>query len=228
MTLSELAQRLQDLYEQDYTTGNEFFTLDDWKFQISTTYSELLNVMYQAERRANKTQDGFSNIEIPASWLVEEDAKIEKDEAKNRYSTKTKYPVYSFDWDNAANALQEIFHVNSPCRKTPCQYRKLSLHERKFLHILPVINDRIFYYLNSANEIIYPNANGCELIRIQYVPSVSSLDDDCLLSDNIASIITDQVLKRMFQAKNGNFVPKLDDQNPNVVPQQQINPNVGK
>src|SRR4051812_34981475 len=124
-TLIQAAQRLLDLYSQDYQTNDKFLDIDDFKYHIATVYSKLLNDMYQAERRANKQMDGFSNIEIPQSWLITEALKIEYDKPKNKFFSILPQPAYLFDFDNAVNGLQGIVG-------RPCLYRKISLNESKF------------------------------------------------------------------------------------------------
>lgn len=215
-----VASRIQDLYEQNYTAGDKFLDIDDFKFQVATTYSALLNAMYQSERRQNKQTDGFSNIEIPASWLVSDRLKIEYDEENDKYFSKLKYPVYSFDWDNAANALQG---VHSAGGKKHCVYRKISLNERRFRQIIPPAGVT-FFYLGAPQEIIYWDAKAGAEVDSQYVPAIVGLDNDCMLSDNIIPQIVDVTLERMFKAKNGNYIQKLDDQNININPGQQVNP----
>lgn len=219
-TLIEIATRIQDLYEQNYTPNDRFLDIDDFKFQVATTYSAMLNTAYGLERSKNKLTDGFSNIEIPAAWLVEEVITLKADSVKNdqHYAT-LKHPVFSFDWDNAANGLQGVHSAGTH----HCLYRKISLNERRFRQIIPPIS-AILFFLNSSSKLVFwGGKEGAEAL-IQYVPKVVGEENDCLLSDNIVPILMDTVLDRMFKAKNGNFIQKLDNQNPNVVPGQQTDP----
>lgn len=220
-TLIGVASRIQDLYEQNYTAGDKFLDIDDFKFQVATTYSSLLNAMYQQERRTNRQMDGWSNIEIPAAWLTREQLKIEE-EGDKQYVTISR-PVYSFDWDNAANALQGLHSVGN----RHCVYRKISLNERRFRQIIPPAGV-VFFYLNTPTEIVFWGANAGSEIELQYVPAIVGLEDDCKLSDNIISQIQDTTLERMFKSKSGNFIQKTDDQNPNAAPPQQVNPALPK
>lgn len=164
--------------------------------------------------------DGFANIEIPAAWLVEETIKLEKDPLKEgQYFANLKHPVYSFDWDNAANGLQGVHSAG----EHHCLYRKISLNERRFKGIIPPIS-AILFYLNSSKKIVFWGGKQCSEVLIQYVPQVVGEDNDCLLSDNIVAALIKEVLTVMFGAKNGNFIQKLDDQNANVIPEQQVDP----
>lgn len=215
-TLVEAAERTMDLYYQNYAPNDAFLNLDDFKYHIATTYSAMLNSMYQAERRQNKQMEGFSNIEIPAAWLVEEVITIEDQNPEEDYYVKTKYKVFSFDWDNAANALQGVHRAGSGPH---CTYRKISLNERRFRQIIPPTSV-IFFYLNEPQEIVFWGAKKGAKIKIQYVPTVVEEENDCILSDNIINTIQMQVLDMLFKAKNGNFIQKLDNQNPTVAEPQ--------
>lgn len=221
-TKREIAERIKDLYYQNFEPNDAFLDKGDFEFHVATTYSEMLNVMYQAERRANRQMDGFSNIEIPAMWMYEEVVKIEYKEDDDKYYAQTKFPVYSFDWDNSANALQGVHSKGNK----HCIYRKISLSERRFRQVIPTAGV-VFFYLNNPKEIVFWNAKKDNEIIVQYVPSILEADNDCLLSDNVANVLIDQVLTRLFQAKNGNFIQKLDNQNPNIVPQQQVDQRLG-
>lgn len=223
-TLVEAAQRMMDLYYQNYAPNDKFLDLDDFKYQIAISYSAMLNTFYQNERRTNKQMEGFSNIEIPASWLVQEEEPvvIDYDEEEDKFFARLKYSVFSFDWDNAANALQGVHSIGKHC-----VYRKISLNERRFRQVVPPIGV-VLFYLNKPKEIVFWGAKKGAKILPQYVPVVVGAENDCILSDNLISAIEMQVLDVMFKAKNGNFIQKLDDQNPNIVPQQQVNPAVGK
>lgn len=214
--LIEIATRIQDLYWQNYTPNDKFLDIDDFKFQVAIAYSAIINAMYKQERAGNKAESGFNNIEIPASWLLEEDLTIKCD--GDRQVATTSRPVFSFDWDNAANALQGVHSIG-----THCVYRKISLNERRFRGIIPPIGV-VLFYLNSKKEIVFWGAKSDAKIKIQYVPEVTGKENDCLLSDNIVSAIVDKALDTLFKARSGTFVQKANDENPNIVPQQQIDP----
>lgn len=221
-TLIEIATRIQDLYEQNYTPNDRFLDIDDFKFQVATTYSSIINKQYQIIRQQNRQVDGFSNVEIPAQWLLPQNIKLQKDTTRQgRHFAILEHPVFSFDWDNYANSLQGIHSLGTK----HCVYRKIGLHERKFINILPVIGD-ILFYLDSPERIVFVGGKDGDEAVIQYVPKVVGDENDCLLSDNIIPELMDAILDRMFKSKNGNFIQKIDDQNPNIVPEQQNNPAV--
>lgn len=217
ITLYKFAERLLDLYWQDYAPDDAFVTVEDFKFQIATAYSNYLNTFYQQERKSNKAETGFANIEIPPSWMIEEVISISYDKEHRRLSAQLKHPVYSFDWDNAVNTIQDIY---GGC--PDCKYRKVSGNEVKFVDLMPPISV-ILFTLNKPKEIVFWGAKEGYAPTIKYMPAIVGEDNDCHLSDNIANIIQPIVLETMDRARKGNFIQKLDDQNPNIIPQQQVN-----
>lgn len=214
--LIEVATRLQDLYEQNYTSNDRFFDIGDFKFWVATTYSSMLNALMQSERKINKGTDGFANVEIPAQWMIEQTVSIQYDELDRKYYATLPNDVYSFDFDNFSYALQDVYGIGC---LSECKYRKISFSEVRFRGVTPPVSV-IFYYLNSAKEIVFWGAKKDAKIKVRYVPKVVGEDDNCLLSDNIVEALSDVVLKRMFAARTGNIVDKVNDQNPNRVAPQ--------
>jgi|GEM_PF-5715203 len=220
--LIDVASHIQDLYKQNYGANDDFFEEEDFKFWVAVAYSSMLNKAYQIVRSQNKQMDGFSNIEIPAGWLIPEEITLSKNKLRpGEYFAKLKHPVFSFDWDGAANGLQGIHSIGTH----HCIYRKISLNERRFKQVIPPISATLFY-LNSPEEIVFWGGKEGARAIIQYVPKVVGEQNDCLLSDNIIDDLSKEVLNMMLSAKNGNFIQKLDNQNPNIVPGQQIDPTV--
>ncbi len=218
--LIEVATRIQDLYEQNYTSNDKFLDIQDFKFWVASTYSAMLNALMQSERKYNRQVDGFANVEIPAQWLLEESAIIKHNKEENKYFVELQNPVFSFDFDNFSYALQDLFGIG--CNGV-CNYKKISLTEARYLRITPPTST-IFYSLNSAKEILFWGVKEGDKVKAKFVPQLVSTNDNCLLSDNIVSALSDEVLKRMFSAKNGNMVDKVNDQNPVEAPQQSLNP----
>ena len=222
--LIEIATRIQDLYEQNYTSNDRFLDIQDFKFWVASTYSAMLNALMQSERKINRQIEGFANIEIPAQWLLEETTTIKHLESENKYYAELQNPVFTFDFDNFSYALQDLYGVGC---NGECPYRKISLSEVRYLKITPPVSIS-FFNLNNAKEIVFWGAKEGSKVKVKYVPQVVGTDDNCLLSDNIVSAISDEVLKRMFSAKNGNMVDKINDQNSSDVPQQAVNTSLGK
>lgn len=215
-SLSQLAERAQDLYYQDFATRDSFFDVDDFIFHAATYYSAALNQIYQATRREGKAQDGFSNIEIPAAWMLTEKVTLKKDEA-GYFSGSTEFPIFSFDFDAFANGLNRITAID---KNKKIDLVKISNNDIRFISLSHETCVR-YYWVAPNNKIVA--TIGAE-VEVWYVPAVVNNNVNCVLSDNIAADVIKNVLTIMFGAKNGNTVQMTNDSNNNPNVQTQGNP----
>lgn len=225
--LGDIAQQVMDLYYQNFPDNAAFFDLEDFKDHVATTYTDLLDTLFQLERKDRKANEGFANVEIPPQWTLPETLEVKFDKEKSKFFINTEWPIYAFKFDATAYALQPLVGLGNGCNNKPCRFRRITLYEAQFQNVTPPVSV-VFYYLNSATEIVFLGAKEGAKVEAHYIPQIVGADDDCLLADSIVRTVIDACLERFFKSKNGNFVDKANDQNPNVVPQQQINPSLGK
>lgn len=223
MTLLAIATLIMDQYYQDYAPGDKFIDIEDFKQHVAIKYSEMLNLAYKQARAENKSNEGFSNIELAAAWLIEEEIEIKSDDKLNRFYATTSHPMFSFDFDGSANALQGVHSIGGKHRV----YRKIMLNERGNRQIIPK-TEKVLFYANSKTEIIFWDAIPGEKVLTQYIPAVAELQDDCLLSDNMSFEIEKEVLNLMISARSGTIIQKADDQNKNVTQANQTNQSLNK
>lgn len=216
--LSEVAEKAKDLYYQDYAPRTAFFDLEDFKFQCAARYSTMLNAMFQLVRKENKQETGYNNVDINPQWCISEPVEaIDFDEKKNEYSVKTKFPVFSFDFDAFAAGLYQIRPFDKKCT-----IKKISTNELPFQGTIPVTGD-VYYYLQGSNKIPFLGIPKLPL-TLEYIPQINSKDENCVMSDNIVMDIITATLQLMFGAKKGNVIQEIDDGNENPVLETQINP----
>lgn len=220
LSLTQLAEKAQDQYYQDYAPRDKFFDLDDFKFHAATYYSAALNLLYQAARRENKAQDGFANMEIPAAWLITERLPVQKDE-DGRYFIKPTFDVFSFDYDAFANGLNGLRSTGKGCNGKTFELIKISNNDPRFLQLMPETGI-VFYFLAPNNKITL--TQDIKEGELWYIPRVVDNDSTCVLSDNIAADVIMKTLTMMFGAKNGNLIQQSNDGNKNLNPQTQDNP----
>lgn len=217
MTLLELSSKIMDLYYQDYAPADGFFTIDDFKFQVATSYSTMFDMEFQALRKQNKAEDGFSNSEMSPAWLYEEVLDIQYDKTIKRHFTKTTFPIFGFRFDGTTSALQGVHSAGDK----HVVYRKIALNDRRFRQVLPTTG-KILFYVNSEKEIVFwDGAIEDDKISVQYVPAIVGIENDCILSDVFADKITEEVLRIMMGARSGTIIQKADDQNRNLTEQNQ-------
>lgn len=217
--LKDVASAAEDLFYQDYAPRDKFFDTSDFALHFAVIYADMLNEEFQDIRKRNKAEEGFANIEIPASWMITERLTLSLDAENNRHTAETAYPIFTFRWDSSQYALQGIHSIGSH----HCVYRKISLNERRFRQVLPEIS-KVLFFVNSEKQIVFWGGKDGAVVETQYIPEVDLDDDDCLIANGLASKVIDKTLQRMFGAKNGNVIDENNDSNKNAVLPQQINP----
>jgi hypothetical protein len=219
-SLAQLAERAQDLYYQDFATRDTFFDVTDFIFHAATYYSATLNQIYQATRRESKMQDGFTNVEIPAAWMLSEIVKVVKVDEEEYFSGTTEFPIFSFDFDAFANGLHSVRMKKATGKNKKIELVKISNNDINFISLSPETCIG-YYWVAPGNKIVVTTAGEVE---VWYVPAVVNNDVNCVLSDNIAADVIKNVLTIMFGAKNGNTVQMTNDSNNNPDAKTQQNP----
>ncbi len=223
-SLIEIASRARDLYNQDYPDRVEFFDMDDFKFQIAANYSTILNGLFQAARVDSKKEQEFSCVEISPSWLITQTVTTEQvtqDKTSGYWTSKTDFPIFSFDFDAFGNGLNSI---RIPGKK--CQVVKISNLEAPFYDIIPTTPD-VYYFVEGKNTINYLKAPPTPLIK-SYIPAFVGSDDNCQISDSVVPMLIRSTLELMFGARSGTIVPEANDGNSNEEKGQQVNPSLNK
>jgi hypothetical protein len=224
-TLIQIAAYAQDQFYQDFPDRKGFFVAKDFKYHCAAKYSEMLNILYQAARKENKQETGFSSVEIPAQWLITEKIEEDKlffDKQQGRWYCQTTYPIFSFDFDSFGNGLNGIRPYGNSCN-----LKKISNQEIRFYDVIPQTPD-IYYFLENAMRIDFLKKPTFPIL-VYYIPQVLGSNDQCVMSDNIVSAVIQATLELMFGAKQGMPVVKeADDGNRNAVMPQQVNPNTSK
>lgn len=212
-----MAQQALDLYYQEISPNDAFFDLESFMFQCAITYTDLLNNEYQILKEANKRESGYSNIELSSSWLIEEKVNIVYNEDKEKWVAYMSYPIFSFKWDATGNSLQGIRPL-----KGRNIYRKISLNEPRFEHILPVTSF-IYYTLCNSKEVEFSCEPCDKELWVKYVPALVGNDDNCVVADAMVEPVIEKVLTVMFGARNGTTIQMADDGNKNLIQPQQAN-----
>ena len=227
-TLLSVATEVMDKFYQNYAPIDAFFDIPDFKQTVSNYYNTTFNALFQQSKKELRALEGFSNSEMSAAWLYSESLPVQLDPNTDEMYVLTTYPIFAFDFDGYSNALNGLRGSSSvsTCDPTPkrMEFVKLSLNEVKFEDGAPSTNI-CYYFVQTNKRVCFLNRNPMQ-VTLYYVPAVNAKDDSCWLSDNILAQVVEGSLELFLKAKNGNFVKVLADQNPNIVTQQQANPNV--
>lgn len=221
VSLRFVGAQVADAYFQDYPDRVEFFDYEDFYFNVSLEYYMLLDMAFQAMRKAGKQEDGFSNVEIPASWMIQEKIEVKYDEDQFVYYAETNYPMFSYSWDNFGYALGLVKAPKSKCKILT----KISSDEWNFRDILPTTS-LCFYKVAGVNRIEF--ADKFEEVYANYMPRVGGEDDNEVMVESFCVQASKNVLEKMFTWKNGNVIPSSNDGAKNVVLANQIDTKLDK
>ncbi len=224
MNLKALANRVQDLYYQDFAPDESFFETYDFKFHCAAVYSDMLDKMFQAMRKEGKVNDGFSNVEISPNWLVKEELELKQDPVTKLYQATTSSKIFGFGFDEFAYALDQVRLIGD-CKSKKCRLQKLSRNEVPYLD-LTTATSLCYYWQESGDSIVF--TEGIGKVLVPYVPIVDADNDNCVLSDNIAAEVIKAVYTLMVAARNGTVIDESNDSNKNTTQQNQQNPQLNK
>lgn len=223
-SLKIAASRAQDLYFQDYAPRDAFFDIEDFKWHFAIVYSDLFNQLFQQVRKENKLQDGFSNVEMTAAWLVREKLEPQAEEDGCLFYVQPTSCIFGFGFDSFSYSLDRIRAIGNCPGGIPCKVVKISSDESQFLDISPVTS-LVYAWATAENKIALTAKIPVE---VDYVPEVDATNDNCVLSDNIVNMVIVKTLDMYFKARNGTFVDETNDSNKTVVPELQANPTLSK
>lgn len=224
MDLKTLANRVQDLYYQDYAPDESFFETYDFKFHCAAVYSDMLDKMFQQMRKEGKAINGFSDVEISANWLVKEEITLQQDQITKLYYATTSSKIFGFGFDEFSYALDQVIRIGD-CKSKRCRLQKLSRNEVPYLD-LAAATSLCYFWQAEGDKIAFTDNIGSVLVP--YVPIVSADNDNNVLSDNIAAEVIKAVYALMINARNGTVVDESNDSNKNTTPANQQNPQLNK
>lgn len=224
MDLKTLANRVKDLYYQDYAPDESFFDAYDFKFHCAAVYSDLLDKMFQQMRKEGKVENGFSNVEISANWLVKEELELQQDPVTKLYFATTSSKIFGFGFDEFSYALDQLVRIGD-CKSKKCRLQKLSRNEVPYLD-LAAATSLCYFWQAEGDRITFTDNVG--KVLVPYVPIVDADNDNNVLSDIIASDVIKAVYTLMVAARNGTVIDESNDSNKNTTAQNQQNPQLNK
>lgn len=224
MDLKTLANRVQDLYYQDYAPDESFFETYDFKFHCAAVYSDILDKMFQLMRKEGKVENGFSNVEISANWLVKEEIELQQDPVTKLWYATTSSKIFGFGFDEFSYALDQVKRIGD-CKSKKCRLQKLSRNEVPYLD-LSAATSLCYFWQDGGDRITFTDNVG--KVLVPYVPIVDADNDNNVLSDIIASDVIKAVYTLMVAARNGTVIDESNDSNKNTTAQNQQNPQLNK
>lgn len=224
-TLGVTAQALLDLYNQGYETRSDFFVIEDAMRNIANYYATYLDMEFQKLRKESKAERGFTNVEIPMSWAIEENVQVEVDADTNEMTARLSQEMFTYRYDSFGYSIVRVTQgkpAERDCTLPPpnTEFIRTTVDEAQFYRLLPV-TPKCFYFVGGLDLLIINNVNPVAM-RVWYVPSISNLEIEAKLSDSLASMCIEGALKLMREARDGVVLDKSNEGNRNIVMPNEI------
>lgn len=207
-----LAGRIMDLYYEDYASNTQFFDIDDFIFNVGSTYADLLSKEYDTERQRMRIEGEEGYATFSHDWLQTQVCPLKRKGEEGDYYQLIQKPM-SFPYDKYDIGIQNVFPVGSKFRDELVRDSIDKSWQDKFLPN----TKNVFWSLIQDTIIVRGSVNQSPppSIRVVYVPEVS-LDLEIPNSRN--AMITAAVLVLMRKLEENHLVKETNDQNKNKLP----------
>lgn len=216
--LDVVAQYAMDIFYTNYREDSGFFTIDDFIFHCAKEAADYLRQEFQQKYQELRQDKEDEVIDFSDDWLSNDTLKVERKDGA-LFATLA-HPIFSLPYDSQNTGLQDIT-ILKPIGSC-VQLERTTSGAAWRLKYLPVTNDRIFWYLQNANQIIFynPGPNNIQEINVEYVPSMGALSN---IPDAITDFVMTNAVMKMNQLMQGKVVKKTLDNNQNKIIQSEIN-----
>lgn len=211
-----VAQICQDDYEQNYSNGASFFTLDDFIIRVGNVaadyYRQGWKQMYDEMRQEKRDEVvGFD----PTS-LSEQFVKVEK--KGSEFVGDLEKKAMSLPYDLQTSGYQNVFDV-----RDGSELERSNISEAWTYKYLPY-SCRKFFRIDGNKIKIFCNANGgIQEVRILYVPSIQIGDGEAELPDGIVEFVIANTVGYMRSQAQGKIIKKTLDGNQNLILEAEAN-----
>lgn len=211
-----VAQLCQDDFEQNYSNGISFFTLDDYIVRAGNVaadyYRQAWKSMYDELRQEKRDEV----VGFDPTVLSEQFVKLERKD--NEFVGELSAKAMTLPFDMQTSGYQNIFDV-----RDGSELERSNLNETWTYKYLPY-SCRKFFRIDGNKIKVFTNANGgVKEVRILYVPSIQIGDGDAEIPDGIVEYVITNTVGYMRSMAQGKIVKKTLDQNQNEVFETEAN-----
>lgn len=187
----DVAQGIQDDFEQGFAGANSFFKLDDYARKVCEERDSELEREFLVQYQQNKMSFPIIN----PNWLRTVFVDLVKDKDTGEWSGLICEPLYEFPFDELGSAIQGVAPMGSGC----AEFVRISHHQGWQVCITPSL-DISFFSIEGCKILLY-NFFGCtEKLRVSIVPSQSAFPfEQQTVPDGKVAQIKEVVLNRMFR-----------------------------
>jgi len=215
--IKTVADRVMNLYFQDYANGAEFFVLDDFVYYVGAAYAELLAQEFDKAR----AEYPENSVAFSSDWLISETLKLDNDD-DNGFFLQLSNPVMSFPYDKRNSGIQNIFPSKT---KLAGEYIRSTVSEIWMNELLPNTN-KVYWALIGDKILLSSNLRQPpEFSKVLYVPGISAMLN---IPDARVNMVTKSTIMMMREASRNHVIKETNDQNLNPIPQTESDSNLIK
>lgn len=215
LTLSWVAQMMQDLYYKELKADSDFFQEGHFVYCARAVFGKLMDAAAKESQRISYEVTGFYTIELSQDWLVSEEVDFEEPKNNSISVGKLSQMPYAFPGDTMGYCVQnvELGGFKEAVRISP-------LDKWKFAQIESA--NRVFYYVRK-DEITLIDKGNCKKTKatVWYAPSLQGDADKVHVPLGMhMDIITIGV--KILRELSETIVDKTNNQNPNKIIESEI------
>jgi len=210
LTLEQLVAQAIDMYRREYGNEQDFWDEDNFKVLVVAYLQKLYNDEYDDKKSRNKAEAGFSIVEFPGEWLIQEDVEIQEKDGEK--FVETKQPFFTFTFDALTSAIHSIRKIGD-CGCTCGEFIRLSNKDYWKVNRLPPTSNRYWYGMSGKLVMPCGPEKQClpKKLRVTFLP-LPTMESDCAwIPGPYVTVIITTVLNQLFGAKQG--TPVLDETN---------------
>jgi len=225
VTLEQISAMAMDLYYQNYRTDESFFDMPHFQFMVVQQYTDMFAKEALINKRENKSDTGYSYIEISPDWMITETHEVKYDKDSKQVYIETNVPPFVFKYDAMGSGIQYVTAHEAGCT----DFKRIAATDKWMICRLPA-TEQALYYVEPGGKVVLVLNGGCKpkKINVQYVPSIDCTNPESIMREDLAMDIMKDVLNTMFGARQGVLVDMANNSNPNMVPQGEVDYNVNK
>lgn len=213
-----VAQDSMDLFYQNYKSNSDFFDIEDFVRHCSGVMAGYYNQMYERARAEMRQERRDEIISFDADILLPQILKIKEDKDAGELYADLEFPVMSFPFDEHGVGVQDIYAKHPNNKINFERTTATAKYQLKYVPACPVI-----WFYKSVNRIRLINKTTTKLMEIVALTVPSVANPKLQVPDAIVEYVVTTAAATIKQAGQAVVVKKSEDENPNKLPQTEIN-----
>ena len=213
--IREIADRVQNIYFQDYKSSAEFFELSDFVFFVGSSYAEMLAAEFDKAR----AEAGNDVVEFAGDLVSVKEIETKKD--SRGFYAELPESIMSFPYDARNSGIQNIL----PAREKAFEYIRSTTSQAWMDNLMPATN-KVFWSLMGNRIDLFSNLRTPpEYSTIIYVPAISNT---VIIADGRVNTIIKSTISMLRESAKNFIIKENNDGNLNKTERSESDENLNK